>query len=1024
MASTKHNAMAMAASAKSEARKSSIAVVGSGISGLSAAWLLQRSGKWDVTLYEARSRFGGHSLTDTTVEPPVDLGFQVFNLTTYAHLQGFFRELGVETEPSDMSFSLSVNEGSLEWASHSPATVFAQRCNIASPSFLRMVAEIIRFKGAIEVLSENDPSNYFASMSTGEYLKYRLYSDFFVANYIAPMTAAVWSCSTSSMLDFPIRSLVRFWKNHHLIDGLGTKPIWRVCKNRSCDYVQKVVSKLKDARSSTAVTQVKFPGHDGNSGVHLLLRVGDHVEEARHDAVLFACHSDTALSILEGRFHTDDSDQKFSQVATQTEKEILGAIKYGTSEVYLHSDSSLMPRKRSCWASWNVLSRSPNECDDAARANSERPVECTYWLNRLQHLPVDNRGRHRFCTLNPVTPPGQDHIIRRLELSHPLFNEAAVRAQSRLGEIQGSHEGRVYFCGAWCGYGFHEDGIRSAVSVCTKYLGVKSIPWGLTTNKIQAPSTPTPEKSWMESICMHLFNRMARSAFDAQGSSLRLILPDGTEHWYGDPKLVQQREARDFSNNTPTIRILDWRFFTLVCTRSDIGLGEAFMHGYWEAGVRNPTHESFKAVLCVLKSLVANAKKVSASQSSQILSWLGGKIAAAAHAARANTLSGSSKNIKEHYDLGNAMYKLFLSEDMTYSSGVYRSPTDTLYQAQMNKLDNIIRNAKLRATDDVLEVGCGWGSLAIRAATKIGCRILGITLSEEQLSEAKQRVQKAGLEDKITLVLKDYRHVTKDYGRRFDKILSIEMLEAVGHEFLGTFFATTGRLLKGKDENPDARVSLQVISMPDERYDEYVSSSDFIREHIFPGGHLPCRASIEEALLKGDDGRNTGLIVHSCDDIGLSYAKTLEAWRVNFVRSHDHIIQLGYSEEFFRKWIFYFTYCQAGFEAKYIHTWQLVFTKDGLADENATTYKGDAEAMASSFRTRAKVVTSTDKSANVSNYLFTLPIQVFVTLIVTIWSILTSCREMFKNVQLCKRKMIKRNTTGKQYEVGNGGKMD
>ena len=188
------------------------------------------------------------------------------------------------------------------------------------------------------------------------------------------------------------------------------------------------------------------------------------------------------------------------------------------------------------------------------------------------------------------------------------------------------------------------------------------------------------------------------------------------------------------------------------------------MRGMWEAGVRSPSHESFSSVLHVLKCLVSNASKVNENQSSQILSWAGGKIAAAAHAARANTISGSSKNIKEHYDLGNAMYKLFLSKDMTYSSGVYRSPTDTLYQAQMNKLDNIIRNAKLKATDDVLEVGCGWASLAIRAASKIGCKILGITLSEEQLAEGRRRVKAAGLEDKIivlkiTATARDYKKV-------------------------------------------------------------------------------------------------------------------------------------------------------------------------------------------------------------------------------------------------------------------------
>ena len=357
-------------------------------------------------------------------------------------------------------------------------------------------------------------------MTTGAYLKHRGYSDFFTANYIAPMTAAVWSCSASSMMDFPIRTLVRFWKNHHLIDGLGTKPIWRVCKNRSGDYVQKVVDELEDARAATAVVKVEMLGTDS---VRLFLKTdaGDkNIVTADHSAVLFACHSDTALAILNGEYAGKESES--ASVATLPEKEILGAIKYGKSQVFLHT-MPFMPRKKSCWASWNVLSRSPDEINAAARANSKRPVECTYWLNRLQHLPVDEKGRHRFCTLNPVRAPDPNHVIRSLELSHPLFNEKAIAAQLRLDEIQGGHGGRVFFCGAWCGYGFHEDGIRSAVDVVTRHLGVRSFPWGAGAARNETPNTPTPEKSWTETVCL-FFDRKACLIFDAEGTVLRLIL--------------------------------------------------------------------------------------------------------------------------------------------------------------------------------------------------------------------------------------------------------------------------------------------------------------------------------------------------------------------------------------------------------------------------------------------------------------------------------------------------------------------
>jgi uncharacterized protein len=406
-----------------------IAVIGSGISGASAAWALSR--RHDVTLFESESRFGGHTATvdieydGTPVS--VDTGFIVYNTLNYPLLTKLFETLGVETKSSDMSFALSLDGGALEWSGDSLNTVFGQRRNLVSPSFLAMLKDVLRFN---RICVADRDAGECDGLTIGDYITKRGFSAVFRDNYLIPMSAAIWSTPRIKMLDFPARTFIDFFANHRLINQ--DRPLWRTVAGGSRNYLAKLLAVPGLKRHVATPVEVVMRDEAGA----IVTAHGRAPEQFAQ--VVIATHSDQALKML------IDADDR--------ERSILGAVGYGPNHVVLHRDVSLMPKTRRCWASWNALRSSEN--------GDENTVALTYWMNRLQGIDA---SKPLFVTLNPPREPAKGTKFGEWSFEHPLFDLGAIEAQKQLPTIQGKRH--TWFAGAWTKYGFHEDGLRSGLDV-------------------------------------------------------------------------------------------------------------------------------------------------------------------------------------------------------------------------------------------------------------------------------------------------------------------------------------------------------------------------------------------------------------------------------------------------------------------------------------------------------------------------------------------------------------------------------
>jgi predicted NAD/FAD-binding protein len=424
-----------------------VAVIGTGVSGISAAWLLNQ--RHDITVYEKGPWVGGHCNTvDATFKTargeqvvPVDTGFIVYNEKTYPNLTALFRHFDVPTENSDMSFSASVNNGAFEYSGYSVWTMLAQKRNLVRPRFWNMVWDIMRFFREADAAAQC-PNN--RRLALGTYLSNNGYSEAFLRDYLLPLGSSIWSASLRDMRAYPLEAFVRFFKNHGLLEPKQkNRPQWRTVSGGSRSYVQRLTADFAD--------RIRL-----KCGVKAIRRLPQHVELTLDDGtveifdqVVVSAHSDQALAML-----ADPSP---------AEKRLLGAIRYERNHAILHTDASLMPKRRKAWASWNYISD---------ESNPENKLVClTYWMNLLQN--IDHRFP-LFVTLNPHREPAADTAIAAFEYDHPIFDHAALDAQQQLWTLQGVN--RTWYCGAYFGHGFHEDGLQAGLAVGEAAGGARR-PW-------------------------------------------------------------------------------------------------------------------------------------------------------------------------------------------------------------------------------------------------------------------------------------------------------------------------------------------------------------------------------------------------------------------------------------------------------------------------------------------------------------------------------------------------------------------
>lgn len=416
-----------------------IAVIGSGISGLSAAWLLAQRHR--VTLYEADGRLGGHSNTVEVPGPggqalPVDTGFIVYNAPAYPNLRALFDHLAVPTQTSDMSFAVSLDDGALEYSGTGLNGLFAQRRHLVSPRFWSMLRDLVRFYRR----APHDAAAC-ALMPLDDYLDRFGYGRAFRDDHLYPMAAAIWSTPAADIGRYPTEAFIRFCENHDLL-SLGRRTEWRTVQGGSREYVRRLAAALGDAvRLDCAAVQVRRDAQ----GVAIDTVAGGPAR--RHDHVVIATHADQALRLLGD--------------ASATERGLLGAFGYTRNRAVLHADAALMPRRRAVWASWNY----------AGDRRGVQPPCVTYWMNRLQGLPAQHP---LFLTLNPRQEPRPELLLHTELYEHPLFDAAALRAQASLWSLQGQQ--RTWFCGAYFGAGFHEDGLQAGLAVAEALGGVRR-PW-------------------------------------------------------------------------------------------------------------------------------------------------------------------------------------------------------------------------------------------------------------------------------------------------------------------------------------------------------------------------------------------------------------------------------------------------------------------------------------------------------------------------------------------------------------------
>ncbi|EPS65744.1 cyclopropane fatty acid synthase, partial [Genlisea aurea] len=551
------------------------------------------------------------------------------------------------------------------------------------------------------------------------------------------------------------------------------------------------------------------------------------------------------------------------------------------SDIFLHRDKRLMPNNEAAWSAWNFL------------GSTDDKVCVTYWLNVLQNIYQEDLPF--LVTLNPPYTP--HHSLLKWTTSHPIPSVAASKASSQFDLIQGKR--RIWFCGAYHGYGFHEDGLKAGILAANSLLK----------RSCTLHVNPRQMVPSLVEIGARLLVTQFLARFIAIGS-ITLLENGGTMFSFEGDKGKSHLKV--------TLRIHSPHFYRKVAVEADLGLADAYINGDFSFV------DEDEGLLNLFMIFIANRDFCSSTMPKGgwwtpllLTSFLSSAKYFLRHVSRQNTLSQARRNISRHYDLSNDLFSLFLDETMTYSCAIFKTEGEDLKVAQRRKISLLIEKSRITKSHHILEIGCGWGTLGVEVVKRTGCKYTGITLSEQQLRYAQAKAKEAGVQDRTSFLLCDYRQLPKT--DRYDRIISCEMLEAVGHEFMEEFFSCCESLLV-----KDGLLVLQFISIPDVRYDTYRRSSDFIKEYIFPGGCLPSLSRVTAAMATA-----SRFCVEHLEDIGIHYYPTLRCWREKFLGSRKEIEDLGFDEKFIRTWVYYFDYCAAGFKSCTLGNYQIVMSRPG-----------------------------------------------------------------------------------------------
>ncbi|TVU25538.1 hypothetical protein EJB05_28037 [Eragrostis curvula] len=861
-----------------------VAVVGAGLSGLAAAHELARSGTVRITLYEKEDYLGGAK--SVAVDDGgggkghvlVDLGFMVFNPVTSPNMMEWIERLGVEMDTSsDMTFSASMrlnNDKGFEWGSRSGmSSVLVQKSNLLSPRFWLVIHEIFKFKNSALKYLEDHERNPDWNETLGQFIKSHGYSKLFQDAYLIPVCACVWSCPSQEILGFPALFVLSFFRDNQLLEFF-IRSQWLAIKGGLEFFVKKVREELESNGCQIKIGCEVNSVSKFNGGYRILEVDGS---EEMYDRIIFGVHAPDTLKVLGAE-------------ATHEELRILGTFQYTHSNIYLHCDESLMPHNPSAWSARNFL------------GTGNSGVCVTIWLNILQNI---ESAVPLLVTLNPPRVP--HHVLLKWHTSHPIPSVAAAKATLELNNIQGKRG--VWFCGPYQGYGHHEDSVKAGKAAALGLLGRKC-------DLLVNPKPMVP--SWTEAGARLL---VARNLDQYISIGNFCILEDGgTTFSFG--------KACEKCHIKSVMRVHDPQFYWKAATEGDLGFASAYINGY--ISFVDHRHGLVNLVMITLanrgerKRLSSIAQKSIYTRKAWWAPFLGISGLAFAkyflrHAMRKNSVSQARKNISEHYDLSNDFFALYLDPSMTYSSGIFKEEDESLEAAQLRKHDSLINKAKVESGHHVLDIGCGWGTLAIRLVKKTGCKYTGITLSEEQLKYAKTKVKESGLEDRITLLLCDYRQLPT--SQKFDRIISCEMIEHVGHEYMDDFFASCEYHLADH-----GLLVLQFIAIPEELYDKMRKRPEFIKTYIFPGGCLPSLGRIVSAMSNA-----SRLNIQHLENIGDHYYTTLMKWMDNFVGNREKASDLGFDKKFIRTWEYYLSYCAATFKSRTILDYQVVFARPGDA---------------------------------------------------------------------------------------------